>query len=806
MRRLLIATLLVSAAAIGYEILLMRVLSIVQWHHFAYMIISLALLGYGASGTFIAVLRSRLEPRFETAFAASALLFSVAMLVCFIIAQRLPFNALEIIWDPGQLLNLTTLYLAFFVPFFFAACCIGLAFTCRSDDASRIYFFDLFGAGLGAVLVIALLFAVGPQTALVLLALLPLLGSVLVTSTIPSRLPLGVVQLAWLLLLAVGVPQAQLELRISEYKGLSQALEVMDSRVLGQWSSPLGLVTVVDSPSVPVRHAPGLSFATRHIPPEQLAVFTDADGMSAITRYDGEPASVAYLGDMTAALPFALLDEPAVLILGAGTGNDVLMALYHGARRIDAVELNPQMTALVADTWADFAGHIYEDPRVTVHTGEARGFVARRSGQYDLIQIGLLDSFGASGAGVQALNESYIYTVEALREYLDDLAPGGVLAITRWIKLPPRDSVKLIATTLEALRQSGVSEPGQRFVMIRSWNTSTLLIRNSDFTSGDIDRIRAFARSRSFDTAWFPGMRAGDANRYNRLAEPYIYEAAAALQGDGADSFLDRCKFHVEPATDDRPYFFHFFRWRTLPEVMALRKAGGAGLIEWGYLVLVATLVQAAELALVLILVPLSLARHDWPAATARNFGIYFLLLGLAFLFVEMAFIQKFILFLSNPLYSVAVVLSGFLLFAGLGSALSERFARCLPWPAVSPVTIAVAAIALLALIYIKLLPIVFAAFFGFPDAVRIALSLALIAPLAFFMGMPFPMGLRRLSRSAPGFVPWAWGINGFASVVSAVLATLLAIEFGFNVVIVLALIFYAIAAWDEARSRARLP
>ena len=286
MRRLLPATLLVSAAAIGYEILLMRMLSIVQWHHFAYMIISLALLGYGASGTFIAVLRSRLEQRFETVFAASALLFSVAMLVCFIVAQRVPFNALEIVWDPGQFLNLSALYLAFFVPFFFAACCIGLAFTCRSGDSGRIYFFDLFGAGLGAMLVIALLFAVSPQTALVLLALLPLLGSVLVASALPSRLPLAVLQLAWLLLLVLGVPQTALELRISEYKGLSQALEVVDSRVLGQSSSPLGLVTVVDSPTVPIRHAPGLSFSTRHIPPEQLAVFTDADG--AVQRQQGE--------------------------------------------------------------------------------------------------------------------------------------------------------------------------------------------------------------------------------------------------------------------------------------------------------------------------------------------------------------------------------------------------------------------------------------------------------------------------------------------------------------------------------------
>ncbi|HSN51058.1 MAG TPA: hypothetical protein VLS87_00900, partial [Woeseiaceae bacterium] len=456
MRRLLPATLLVSAAAIGYEILLMRALSIVQWHHFAWMIISLALLGYGASGTFIAQLRSRLESRFEQAFAGSALLFSISMVGCFVLAQRVPFNALEIVWDHGQLRNLALVYLAFFVPFFFAACCIGLAFTCRGRESSRIYFFDLVGAGLGALLVIALLFAVSPQTALVLLALLPLLGSVLVASATAARLPIGIAQLAWLGLLAVAPPQALLELRISEYKGLSQALQVVDSRILGQASSPLGLVTVVDSPTVPVRHAPGLSFGTRHIPPEQLAVFTDADGMSAITRYDGDRASVAYLGDMTAALPFALLEQPAVLVLGAGTGSDVLMALYHGASRVDAVELNPQMTALVAETYAGFAGHIYDDPRVTVVTAEARGFVARHAGSYDLVQIGLLDSFGASGAGVQALNESYLSTVEALGEYLQHLAPGGVLAITRWIKLPPRDSIKLMATAIEALRRAGV--------------------------------------------------------------------------------------------------------------------------------------------------------------------------------------------------------------------------------------------------------------------------------------------------------------------------------------------------------------
>ncbi len=807
MRRLFPATLLVSAGAIGYELLLMRVLSIVQWHHFAYMIISLALLGYGASGTFIALFKSRLEARFETAFATSALLFSITMVLCFGLGQRVPFNALEVVWDSRQFLNLSLIYLVFFVPFFFAASCIGLAFTCRRMYISRIYFFDLFGAGLGAVLVIGALFAFIPQDALLVLMTLPLVASVIMGTPSSARAPLMVSQLAWLALLVSGIPQNQLGLRVSEYKGLSQALQVTDSRLLEATSSPLGLLTVVESPTVPIRHAPGLSFSTRHIPPQQLAVFTDADGMSAITRFDGDLDSLRYLGDTTAALPYALLENPDVLVLGAGGGSDVLLALYHNADIVDAVELNPQMSKLVGETYAEFAGFVYDDPRVTLHTNEARGFVAQSNTRYDLIHIGLLDSFGASGAGVQAQSESYIYTVEAIREYLLHTTPGGMLAITRWLKLPPRDGPKLVATAIAALRRMGVSEPGQQLAVIRSWNTSTLLIKNSALTPNDIQSIREFAQSRSFDTAWVPGIQASDVNRFNLLDEPYFYDATAALLGQHADEYVERYKFYIEPATDNRPYFFHFFKWATLPEVITLRRVGGAGLIEWGYLILIATLLQATIAGLVLILLPLSHVKRSWPAGTGPRMGAYFMLLGLAFLFIEMAFIQKFILFLSHPLYSVAVVLSGFLVFAGIGSAWSESLAARLDENGRSPIPVAVGGIAFLALLYVILLPWLFQHCIGYSDLVRIVISLALIAPLGVIMGMPFPLGLKIVAATAPNFIPWAWGINGFASVLSAVLATLMAIEFGFTFVIMLALIFYATAALIfESSTRATRP
>ncbi len=784
MRRSFIAVFLISAAAIGYEILLMRVLSIVQWHHFAYMIISLALLGYGASGTFIALFRKRVEPRFELSFATFALLFSVAMVVCLVLGQRVPFNALEVIWDRTQFIYLSLLYLVFFVPFFFAACCVGLALTCRSAEISRLYFFDLIGAGVGALLLIGLLFISPPQTALTVLVAMALLASIVIGAGEASRLPLRLGQLAWLLVLAVVTEGGGVTLRPSEYSGLSQALQVVDSRILAEESSPLGLLTVVDSPTVPIRLAPGLSFTTSHYPPEQLAVFTDADGMSAITRYDGNPDSIAYLADVTAALPYQLLDEPDVLILGSGGGSDVLLALHHDAAHIDAIELNPQMSALVTDAYAAFAGRIYDDPRVTVHTAEARGYVAQNDRPYDLIQIGLLDSFATAGSGVQALNESYLYTVEAFGEYLSDLEAGGLLAITRWIKSPPRDSLKLAAIAIEAIERSG-GDPVRQLAVIRSWNTVTLLVRNGELSAADIDLIREFAGSRSFDTVYFPGIGDADTNRFNLLDRPWLYEGIEAMLGDDAHVWFSDYKYFTEPATDDRPYFSHFFKWQSLAEVLALRSAGGAGLIEWAYLIVIATLVQAVVVGGLLILVPLFGMKRTWTGGL--RYGSYFFLLGLAFLFVEIAFIQKFTLFLSHPLYSIAVVLASFLVFAGLGSAYTARRIR--------PVRIAVAGIVGTAVVYLIVLPPLFAALVGVADIMRILLSVILIAPLAFFMGMPFPLGLRCVAQDAPGFVPWAWGINGFASVISAVLATLFAIHFGFTAVIALALLLYVAAA-----------
>ncbi|MCG6899150.1 MAG: SAM-dependent methyltransferase [Gammaproteobacteria bacterium] len=787
---------LVSATALAYEVLLMRLFSIIQWHHFAYMMISLALLGYGVSGAFLLLLQGQLLRRFATSYLTNLALFGVSSVGCFLLAQQIPFNAEEVLWDPRQPVWLLCTYLLLAVPFFFAANAIGLALIYYRERLSRIYAADLLGAGFGSIAILVLLFVVLPLQALTVLGLAGITAALL-----------GVLELrkagtaAWLLvLLAVALlllPPRWMTLEMSPYKGLNETLRVKDTRMVAQRSSPLGLLSVVESPTIPLRHAPGLSLNATTEPPPQLGVFTDGDGLSVINRYQGDLQTLAYLDQMTSALPYHLRPVKRGLILGAGGGTDVLQALYHHTSSVDAVELNPQFARLVSSDYADYAGHLYQTAGVTLHLGEARSFVTGSSGDYDLIQVSLLDSFSASASGQYALSENHLYTTEALGEFLGKLSAGGFLSITRWIKLPPRDTLKLFATAIDALRASGVTDPGQQLILIRGWQTSTLLVKNGSITAQELQQLRSFCAARSFDLAWYPGIRPGESNHYNRLREDWFRDGAVALLGEQRERFLEDYKFNLNPSTDDQPYFFHFFKWRTLLEVLQLRERGGAALTDAGYLVLVATLVQAVIASLLLILLPIWIhqRRSRSVQQTVRGSMVvgYFLLLGLSFLFIEIAFIQKFLLFLHHPLYAIAVVLSSFLVFSGLGSAWSGRVS---PEARGKRLLQAVSAIVLLGTVYLLSLDGLLGHLTDLPELARILISASLIAPLAFCMGMPFPLGLARLADHAPDLIPWAWAINGCASVISAVLATLLAIHLGFATVIAVALALYALTLW----------
>jgi hypothetical protein len=792
----LFAVALLSASALAYEVLLTRLFSITLWHHFAYMIISAALLGYGASGTFLALVQGRLGAHHARLFVAAAIACGVAMPVCFFLAQGTRFNPLELLWDPAQAAYLFNIYLLLFLPFFFAATCVCLVLSRFGAEAHRVYAFDICGAGAGSIGVVAVLFYLSPEVVLEVVGALGVGAAAVAWIELRLRPWWMAAPLAGLAAcLAFMVPEALTVLRPSEYKDLSQALRVAGNRVLAESSSPLGRVTVVEGAEVPFRHAPGLSLNALTEPPAQLGVFTDGDGMSALTRFDGRLEPLAYLDQLTSALPYHLKHRPRVLVLGAGAGSDVLQAIYHGAASIDAVELNPQVVALVTGPYAAYAGQLYSRSDVKVHVKEARGFVAGSRARYDLIQLALLDSFSTASAGQYALSESTIYTVEAFEDYLAHLEAGGMLSITRWVSLPPRDTLKLFATAVAALERRGIEQPARRLVLIRGWKTATLLVKNGDFHQDEIRELREFCRARSFDLAYYPGMAAEEANRYNVLDHPYFYEGAMNLLGPQREAFIERYKFHIAPATDDRPFFFRFFKWSGAAELLSLREQGGLPLLEWGYPVLLVTLAQALAASLVLILLPVVLARRRATAANGRaRTAAYFLAIGLAFMFVEIAFIHKFVLFLGHPLYAIAVVLCAFLVFAGAGSRFSARLDDVRAGTMPRALVYALAGIALFALLYVVALPSVFQGLMHLSEAARIALSAALVAPLAFCMGIPFPSGLKWVAADREQLIAWAWAVNGCASVVGAVLATLLAIHFGFSVVVVIAVALYGLA------------
>lgn len=781
----LAAVALLSAASLGYEVLLLRLFAIIQWHHFAYLAISVALLGFGAAGTFVTLARRRLLAAYPRAFAAAAAGFAVAAVACFAAAQRVPFNALELFWDPNQFLGLAGIYLLLWLPFFCAATALCLAYARFGEDIARLYGADILGAGLGSLALLGLLFLLHPAD-----ALRSILGAGLVAAALvvwpayraaASLLAAGAVAGAMLLPTPALAP--------SDYKDLSQALRIPAARVMVERRSPLGLATVVESPRAPPRYAPGLSLSADAGPPDQLALFLDGQAAGAVTRFEGDPATLSYLAAMTSALPYRLLDRPSVLVLGAGAGMDVLQALHHGARRVDAVELDGQVAALVQEDLAAFSGRPYSAPGVRLRLAEARGFLAASPDHYDLIQVALLDSFGASAAGLGSLSESNLYTVEALAASLDRLAPGGLLAVTRWVSLPPRDSLRLFATAIVALGRRGVAEPGRRLALIRGWSTATLLIKNGDFLATERAAIRDFCRRLSFDVAYLPGVAAAEANVFNVLDRDDFFAGTQALLGPGRDDFLARYKFDLTPATDDRPYFFHFFKWRTLPELLDLRGRGALPPLDWGYPVLIMALAQAVLVSLALILLPLALGatRQAFAGAPPRltlRAPAYFMALGLGFMAIEMPFLQRFSLFLSHPLYAASVVLAAFLVFAGLGARFSARLAPAARWP--------FAAIVGIALLYAVLLPPLLGALMGLGQGWKMLLTVLLIAPLAFCLGMPFPLGLAAVARRAEPLVPWAWGINGFASVV----ATLLAIHWGYTAVVLGAAVLYGLAAW----------
>ena len=762
---------LLSAAALAFELTLTRLFSVTQWYHFAFLAVSVALLGYGASGTALT-----LAPRWSRKPTAPrnsrlSVLFALTVSGAYLSLNHVPFDAYRIVWEWVQLPYLLIYYLALTVPFFCVGLVTGSLLAAHPGRIPVLYAANLLGAAAGALIPVLTLPLLGEGT-VVLLAALGLVAAA-IFQVQPPRRPYWLAITSGLLiagaltlLLALHFP-SWLQLRLSPYKGLSQVLRFPDSETVWQGWNPSSRVDRISSSAI--RSAPGLSLNYPGRLPRQDGLFVDGDDMTPVIT---GPIDPEFIDHLPTALAYHLVQDPRVLLLEPRGGLDLAVALGSGAKSVDAVESSslPRRAAPEA----------YDHPRLRTEIEDGRSYIRRTDQTYDLIQLSLTDSYRPITSGAYSLGERYDLTTEAFQDYMRRLAPEGYLIIERWLQLPPSEFLRAGATAVEALRQGGIENPAERLVAVRDWQVGLLLVKNGVLTPQEVVQVRAFCEDRGLDLVSLPGMVEADANLVNIFPEPTHYRAFRQLLAAPETLYFEQ-SHDVRPTTDDRPFFFHFFRWgQTRSVLQQLGKTwqpwGGSG-----YLVLLVLLATATGVSTVLIAVPLAFARNqeDSPQSPRTRAFIYFCLLGLGFLFVEIPLMQHFILFLGQPTYAFAVVLVAVLLFSGLGSLSARRFSprQVLPF------------LVMAVLLYPLGLPLLFQALLGLPLPARILVTVLCLAPLSFLMGMPFPGGLAWLRNRAPGLIPWAWAVNGCASVVASVLAAMLALSAGFSWVL-------AAAAW----------
>jgi spermidine synthase len=786
-----------SASVLAYEILLMRLLSISFWTHFAYMVISLALLGFGASGSFLFLLSRRVYRNMDGWLVILAGAASVSFPLAFSLAMKIGLDPLQLVWQKKEWVNLFATYLVMAVPFLLSGGVVGIILSAAGREVPRLYAADLLGAGFGCTAVVPALY-LGPPW-----MLLPLLSGAVLAGAgwcCGGRGRILVLPLAGTLILVCYVLLPPVP-RLHHTKALAMALTFPDARVEARTEGPLGLIHVLGSSLI--REVPGLSLnygldgkGQGGVLPRQKAIFSDGDALSTITRFSGDLKELEHLDFTTMALPYHVRRLRKVLVIGAGGGTDALLALKEKASQITALESNPQVAELMTGPLRDFSGGLYSRRQVQLLVREGRQFLHGTDHRFDLIQLSLLDSFGGSSAGLYSAAESYLYTTEAFALYLSRLSKTGILAVTRWLKLPPRDSLRVFSTALSALRKVGISQkPQEHIVLIRSWNTSTLLVSRTPFTPEEIERVTAFSDRRSFDVDYYAGIKEEKANRYDVQKEAYSFKGAISLAGSQSAAFLRNYLFDVSPTTDDRPYFSHFFRWDKAPGLLRQLRSQFLPWMEIGLVLTIATLVQAVVAGGALVLLPLLGLRFTGERAPGElsvrevvGTLFYFSAVGLAFMFMEMALLPKYILLLSHPIYSTATVLGGVLVFAGCGSLTVRRVENKSLW-------IAVAGVCVWVLVQALAEERLFGWALGWPFGGRLALTVAMVGTLSFFLGWPFPIGLRETSSRFPSLVPWAWGINGCASVIGAVLGKIISMSVGFRMTMVAAALLYLFSA-----------
>jgi hypothetical protein len=767
---------LLTAAVLCIELLQMRLLSFMLWHHLAYMVISMALLGLGAGGALLAARAEKILLRWESWIAASVAAAGVATVAAFALTSRVGLDTFDLSgWD---YVALALYYAVLAVPFLFAGLALAIVFTVWVDRIGRVYFVDLAGSALGCYLFYFLIEPLGAPRALVLMAALLAVAGVLFSlgsgSQTLRRVTVGIA-----VLLAAAVPLADDLVPASPAgtKALAEMMTLDGARIVGTRWTPIARIDVLEADESAHLFLPDW-------PGDSMKVVTvDGDAQTYIFRRPDvrEGVSRPELFELTNyELAMLLKSGPDVLIIGPGGGHEIYVAHQMGASSVTGVELNPAILEMSRDTYAEFAGNIYQSMLAEPVVGEGRNFLRRSDRKFDVIQMTGVVTWAGLSSGSYVLSESYVYTVEAFRDLFLHLKPDGILAVSRFRLTPARETLRVVSIAYRALEDLGVDEPaGHIAVMSLNPTLAMVLAKLSPFTTDEIALLKDAAAEADGVIFAAPGVATNT---------PYA-ELLQAFAADREVDFFDAYPYNVTPVYDDRPFFFEYYKWsRFLDDFGGVDESVRGANRPVAITVLGSMLGLGGLLSAVLVIGPLAVFRRMglgvtrwWSAAG------YFVLIGVAFMFVEISMMQRFVLFLGHPGYSVPVVLASLLIFAGIGSYVTSRLPLAESAKLVVGLLGAPVALGVLLVVQFPL----FDELLGRSLGARAVVTMGMMAIPGVLMGMPFPLGLTVVARVSRHLVPWAWGINGAASVIGAVFVVFVAMSLGFTWTVVIAAALY---------------
>ena len=794
---------LCSSSSLAYEIALTRIFSISLWYHFAFMIISIAMLGIGASGTVLS-LYPKLKNLSNIGFYSLLLGFGISF--SYVLSNQIPFDPVRLSWSRIQLFYISIYYITLSIPFLLTGLIVATAFSSISERAGLFYGADLLGAGLGSIGVLYLMTSSGPDKSVFIISSVALSAAFIAGG---KRLKFISLILILLNISLLFFYPAFINLRMSPYKGLQLALKYPGAEHIKTYYSPFSRVDTFRSPAV--RFAPGLSLRYLEALPGQIGFSIDGGEINAITA-SGDLTSLTFLRYLPSSLPYEIRNPQTGRILKGGEGgladkinkkDDVLIldpkgglqsliAEYYGFLNIYKIESNPLLIKVVKKDFNEFSGGIYSR---NTWPGLGRSWLKHSGRYFDIIDIPLM---GTSPSGYFGISEDYRFTVEAFKEYLSHLKSEGILSINLFILPPPRTELRILNTATKALEELGIEDKDieKHIAAIRSWGSICILIKKSPYTFNELDAIRNFSKDRMFDLIYYPGMKEEETNIYVRMpSNEYFYAFKKILNPEARKRFVDAYIFDVKPVRDNNPFFHYYLKLKNIKAIYKTMGEKWQYFIEEGY-ILPVVFIQVLFLSLILMILPIikyGKAKVEVKVERKNNLNLsfkllpYFAFLGIGYMFVEVSLVQKMIFPLENPSYAVATVLASILISSGIGSLLSYR----IPVLRSSVVTII---ISLLIIVYSKLLPTISDIISQHPMSVKILLVFFIFMPLGLLMGIPFPTGLKILGEKNESLIPWAWAINGCLSVLAPVLTIMLAIIIGFKIVLWLGAVTYVMA------------